>query len=88
MDKHQGGTPIERRAICREFVKKSIAEHLEAYSRWGLLHDEIGGFATASAEYEAGVISAFAELLERELIYRGPRPVFWSIKEQRILGQD
>ena len=30
----------------------------------------------------------FAQLMRNRAVYRGARPVFWSVKEQRIVGEE
>jgi len=38
--------------------------------------------------YEANVLEKFAEMLDRGMVSRGSRPVFWSVNQQRILSED
>lgn len=38
--------------------------------------------------YEANVLERFADLFDRKMIERGSRPVFWSVKQQRIMSED
>ena len=38
--------------------------------------------------YEANVLDRFADLFDMKMIERGSHPVFWSVKQQRILSED
>lgn len=37
-------------------------------------------------DYEANVLDRFADMVDRNMVRMGSRPVFWSVKQQRILG--
>ena len=37
-------------------------------------------------EYEANVLDRFADMIDKRMVSMGSRPVFWSVKQQRILG--
>jgi len=34
------------------------------------------------------VLRKFGEFLHKGMVFRGDRPVFWSVSEQRVLGED
>ena len=38
--------------------------------------------------YEANVVERFADLMDKRMVTRGSRPVFWSVKQQRIMAEE
>jgi isoleucyl-tRNA synthetase len=61
---------------------------MEDLSRWAILTDFRYSYFTSMPAYEANVLDRFADLFDMQMIERGSRPVFWSIKQQRILSED
>lgn len=57
-------------------------------SQWGILTDFRYSYMTMMPAYEANVMDRFADLLDRGMIKTGSRPVFWSVKQQKILAED
>jgi len=39
------------------------------------------------SDYQATVLDRFADLLQKRLVERGSRPVFWSVGQQKILAE-
>ena len=69
-------------------MKDSIMRQMKDLSRWGILTDFRYSCFTMMPSYEANVLDRFADLMDRGLIQSGSRPVFWSVKQQRILGEN
>jgi len=57
-------------------------------SKWGILTDFRYSYFTMMPAYEANVIERFADLMDKRMVSRGSRPVFWSVEQQRIMGED
>ena len=72
---------LEKRAICREYVKDSILVQMDDLSKWGILTDFRYSYFTMMPTYEANVLERFADLIEKKLVMRGDRPVFWSVDQ-------
>jgi isoleucyl-tRNA synthetase len=34
------------------------------------------------------VLKTFGKLIKKGMVYRGDRPVFWSVQNQRVLAED
>ena len=70
---------LKKRKKCREFVKDSIISQMNDLSKWGILTDFRYSYFTMMPEYEANVIERFADLMDKRMVSRGSRPVFWSV---------
>ena len=57
-------------------------------TQWGILTDYRYSYLTMMPAYEANVLDRFADMLDKGMIRTGDRPVFWSVKQQRILGEN
>ncbi|CAI2363933.1 unnamed protein product [Moneuplotes crassus] len=79
---------LKVREICRDFVKTSMKSQIEAFMRWGVMHDYRYSYMSLNKNYEANVLETFATLLNRNLVFRGGRPVFFSTKDQRVLAEE
>ena len=69
-------------------MKDSILMQMRDLSAWGILTDFRYSYLTMMPAYEANVLDRFADMLDRGMIKTGARPVFWSVKQQRILGEE
>jgi isoleucyl-tRNA synthetase len=81
-------TALKVRKICRDFTKESIKTQIESFIRWGIMHDYRHSYMSINPNYEANVIETFATMLNKGLVYRGKRPVFWSADDQRVLAEE
>jgi isoleucyl-tRNA synthetase len=77
-DRMGSATPIEVREICADEAAKWIDVQREEFKR--LL---VGGqwdkpYATMAPEFEVGILQAFRAIVERGLVYRDLRPVYWD----------
>ena len=79
---------LSQRKKCRQFVKDSIISQMNDLSKWGILTDFRYSYFTMMPAYEANVLERFADLMDKRMVSRGNRPVFWSVKQQRIMSED
>lgn len=71
-----------------EGVKDSIMVQMAELQDWGIMADWRHSYFTLMPQYQAMVLRQFAALIRKKLIYRGSRPVFWSVGKQRVLGEE
>ena len=69
----------EFRDACREFAATQVERQRKDLKRLGALGDWSHPYLTMDARYEAEQLRAFAKLLERDLVYRGYKPVHWCM---------
>ncbi len=78
--------PAELRDYCMEYARTYIDVQREEFQRLGVLGDWQDPYITFKAQYEAAQIGAFADMVERGLVYKGKKPVFWCADCQTALA--
>ncbi len=78
-DKKQEMSQAEIRKSCAQFSEKFIEIQRKQFKRLGVLADWDREYKTKNAEYESVIIETFAKFVEKDLVYRSKKPVYWSI---------
>mmetsp|Transcript_3334 Transcript_3334/g.5538 ORF Transcript_3334/g.5538 Transcript_3334/m.5538 type:complete len:219 (+) Transcript_3334:634-1290(+) len=71
-----------------ESVKDSLMVQMNELQQWGVMADWRYSYFTSMPAYQSMVLRSFADLIKRNQIYWGDRPVLWSVKEQKILAEE
>ncbi|TFE69786.1 isoleucine--tRNA ligase [Methylacidiphilum sp. Yel] len=79
--------PPTIREKCKEYAKRWIEVQKEQFKRLGVFGAWDNPYITMDPHYEANELRLFAELVEKKLVYRGLRPVFWSIGCKTALAE-
>lgn len=79
--------PVTVRKECEAFAKKYIAIQLEQFKRLGILTDWECKYQTLDASYEADILRTFAAFVEKGMVYRSKKPVYWSIPCKTALAE-
>lgn len=66
------------RQKCRDYAAKQIDIQREDFQRLGVLADWAHPYKTMDASYEANIIRALANIIDRGHLVRGEKPVYWS----------
>ncbi len=69
----------ELREECANFSEKYIGIQREQFKRLGVLADWEREYKTKNPGYEAEILRAFAGFIDKGLVYRSKKPVYWSI---------
>ncbi|MFW6059248.1 MAG: isoleucine--tRNA ligase [Phycisphaeraceae bacterium] len=85
-DKAKGMSPMQIRKRCRDYAEKFVKVQAKQMQRLLTLADYDNPYLTMNPAYEAAVLEVFADLIERGLVYRGLKPVHWSIENQTALA--
>lgn len=76
--KRELGT-AELREECAKFSSEFIEKQRSQFIRLGILADWANEYKTKNPAYEADILRTFAAFVERGLVYRSKKPVYWSI---------
>jgi isoleucyl-tRNA synthetase len=76
----------EFRNMCKEFAEHWINVQREGFKRLGVNGDWQNPYLTMNNESEATVIRQMGEFIVNGTLYRGEKPVFWSVVEQTALA--
>lgn len=85
-DKDQ--VPIAQfRNECREFAQHWIAVQREEFERLGVIGDWDNPYATMTYDAEAQIVRELGKFLMSGELYRGSKPVLWSVVERTALAE-
>ena len=75
------------RRNCSKYARKYVKTQSKQMIRLGTIGDYEKPYLTMTPDYEAGVLEAFSQLLEKGLVYRDLKPVHWSIENRTALAE-
>ena len=77
----------EFRAQCREFAAKWVAVQAEQFQRLGVMGDWDAPYTTMAYDAEAVIVEEFQKFIMDGSLYRGSKPVMWSVVEKTALAE-
>ena len=81
-----GVDPVELRKKCRETALHYLGIQREEFKRLGVLGEWDDPYITLDPAFEHLELHAFADMVEKGLIYRGLKPVYWCTDCQTALA--
>jgi isoleucyl-tRNA synthetase len=82
-----GVTATTIRKACDAYARKFIDLQRTQFKRLGVLGDWENPYLTLNKEYEADELRLFADIVEKGFVYRGKKPVYWSIPCRTALAE-
>lgn len=79
--------PAVIRKACEAYARKYIDLQRTQFKRLGVLGDWDNPYLTLNKEYEAEELRLFADIVEQGFVYRGKKPVYWSIPCRTALAE-
>jgi len=80
-------TTTQIRQACRKYAQKYVDLQTEDFIRLGVFGDWDRAYRTMAPEYQAAIARAFVEFYEKGYVYRGLKPVYWSIAGRTALAE-
>ena len=74
------------RKACRKEASFWMNEQRESFKRLGVLGDWANPLLTMDSFYEAEEVRVFSHLIDKDLLYRGLKPIHWCFKLQTALS--
>ena len=75
------------RARCREYATQQIDGQREDFKRLGIFGEWDKPYLTMAFENEAGIVRALGQMIENGHVYKGTRPVYWSVGARSSLAE-
>jgi len=75
------------RKACEAYAHKYIDLQRTQFKRLGVLGDWENPYLTLNKEYEADELRMFADIVAKGFVYRGKKPVYWSIPCRTALAE-
>ena len=79
--------PATTRKACDAYARKFIDIQRVQFKRLGVLGDWDNPYLTLNKEYEADELRLFADIVAKGFVYRGKKPVYWSIPCRTALAE-
>src|SRR3974390_1971806 len=73
--------------LFRAYARKYIDLQRTQFKRLGVFGDWANPYLTLNKEYEADELRLFADIVEQGFVYRGKKPVYWSIPCRTALAE-
>ena len=86
-EKNETVTTAELRARCDAFSESWIAKQTAQFKRLGVVADWAHEYKTKAPAFEADILRTFAAFIEKGLVYRSKKPVYWSIPFETALAE-
>ena len=80
-------TDTQIRKLCKAEATKWVKIQAEQFARFGVLATWNNPYLTLDREYEATQIRILADLVEKGLLYRGKKAVYWCYALQTSLAE-
>lgn len=77
----------EFREMCRQYALEQVDKQRKDFKRLGVAGEWDNPYLTLKPEYEAQQIRVFGKMAEKDLIYKGKKPVFWSWSSESALAE-
>ncbi|MGA2540918.1 MAG: isoleucine--tRNA ligase [Verrucomicrobiota bacterium] len=79
--------PAAIRQACDACARKFIDLQRAQFQRLGVLGDWDHPYLTLNKQYEADELRLFADIVDKGFVYRGKKPVYWSIPARTALAE-
>ena len=79
--------PAAIRTACDTYARRYIDIQRTQFKRLGILGEWENPYLTLSRDYEASELGLFADIVEKGFVYRGKKPVYWSIPCRTALAE-
>lgn len=79
--------PLDFRAECRAFAQKWVDTQAAEFQRLGVTGDWKNPYLTMTYGAEASIVREIHKFLQNGLLYKGVKPVLWSVVEKTALAE-
>ena len=77
----------EFRKLCQEYAEEQVAKQKDQFKRLGGIGDWDNPYVTYQPEFEKLQLQSFAKMVEKGLIFKGLKPVYWSPSSESALAE-
>jgi isoleucyl-tRNA synthetase len=84
---HTASDAATIRKACAASAHKYIGIQRTQFKRLGVLGDWDNPYLTLTKDYEAEELRLFADIVEQGFVYRGKKPIYWSIPCRTALAE-
>ena len=77
----------EIRKLCREYAAKFVEIQKEEFKRLGVFANWDQPYLTMDYSYEATIVREFTRFIEKDMVYKGLKPVHWCTQCRTALAE-
>ncbi len=77
----------EFRTLCHNYALEQVALQKAGFKRLGILGEWEHPYITLDPKFEAEQLRVFAKMVEKGLIFKGLKPVYWSPSSETALAE-
>jgi len=78
---------VEFREKCADYAMRQVDRQRDQFKRLGILGEWEKPYLTLDKKYEASQLEVFADMVDKDLIFKGLKPVFWSPSSETALAE-
>ena len=78
---------VDYRKVCYQYALEQVDRQKEQFKRLGILGDWDNPYITLTKDFEGRQVEVFAKMVEKGLIYKGLKPVYWSPSSESALAE-
>ncbi|AZP36252.1 Isoleucine--tRNA ligase [Candidatus Annandia adelgestsuga] len=86
-DKSKNISNIKFQNVCRKYAKKQIKQQKNDFIRLGILGDWDNYYCTMNSYVEANTIRILGNIIKKNSIYQGIKPVYWCLNCNSTLAE-
>ncbi len=75
------------RRACREYAERFVGVQREGFKRLGITGDWSRPYLTMAFGFQADIVRALGQFVERGLVYKGKKPVYWCLRDRTALAE-
>ncbi|KAF9427827.1 hypothetical protein BGZ94_004081 [Podila epigama] len=80
-------SPIQVREVAQASARAAVAVQKQEFLSYGVMGDFENGYLTMDKDFETRQLKVFYEMMDKGLIYRANKPVYWSPSSQTALAE-
>jgi isoleucyl-tRNA synthetase len=78
---------VDFRKMCEAYALEQVEKQKGQFKRLGVLGEWDNPYITLKPKYEASQLRVFADMVEKGLIFKGLKPIFWSPSSETALAE-
>jgi isoleucyl-tRNA synthetase len=84
---HDDMGPVAVRQAARQLAERTVDEQKKGFKEWAVMGDWNHAYRTMDRDFEMRQLGIFKEMVDRGLIYRMRKPVYWSPSSGTALAE-
>jgi isoleucyl-tRNA synthetase len=83
----QGKEAVPIRSAAKTFAQDTVQKQMAGFKSWGIMGDWEGHWETMQQDFEVRQLEVFKAMVDKGLIYRQRKPVYWSPSSRTALAE-